>query len=227
LKVKEQKKKDEKITAGIFGEWLKAFRESLTGGAEMDVPCGACRGCCTSSLFVHIEKKESKTIAHIDKKLLYDVPGMGGNVKLLGYNKRGVCPMLLENECSIYDYRPQACRLFDCRIYTAAGVKPDYIAGSEITRRVKQWQFEYAGKEDENEHKAVRKAAEFIQKNAGFFPNKSIPEKPDALAVLALKVYKVFLDYVRTDPDKLNDEEKQGLADKTVAEFREFEKRIN
>jgi len=81
--------------AGPFGAWLTAARASLRGeGSGLDVPCGDCVGCCTSSLFVHVAPDETSTLAVIPRRLLVRAPG-----------------------------RPRTCRDYDCRMLAAAGVE--------------------------------------------------------------------------------------------------------
>src|SRR5436190_1875786 len=54
------------VFAGSFGAWLSAARASLRGeGSGMDVPCGECRGCCTSSLFSNESKADERAHAAV------------------------------------------------------------------------------------------------------------------------------------------------------------------
>src|SRR6187549_2212977 len=97
--------------AGPFGAWLTAARASLRGeGRGLDVPCGDCRGCCTSSLFVHVAPDETSTLAVIPKRLLVRAPGRPRGHRLLGFADDGACPMLKARACSIYERRPRTCR---------------------------------------------------------------------------------------------------------------------
>src|SRR5690349_17026309 len=112
------------MRAGPFGAWLAAARASLRGeGPGIDVPCGDCRGCCTSSMFVHIRPGETGTLAVIPKRLLVRAPGQPRGQLLLGFGEDGCCPLLQDRECSIYEQRPRTCRDFDCRIFAAAGIE--------------------------------------------------------------------------------------------------------
>src|SRR4051812_18756771 len=104
--------------AGEFSSWLRHTRRALhlkTVGA--DVPCGECTGCCRSSLFIHIKPEETRARARIPKALQFPAPGLPKGNVLMGYNKKGECPMLVDGKCSIYEDRPQTCRDYDCRIF--------------------------------------------------------------------------------------------------------------
>jgi Fe-S-cluster containining protein len=181
------------MDAGPFGAWLAAARASLRGeGTGMEVPCGECRGCCTSSLFVQIRPEESGTLAVIPKRLLVRAPGQPPGHKLLGFVEDGSCPMFKDRSCSIYAQRPRTCRDYDCRIFAAAGI--DAGDGKDvINERVREWAFVYESDDEKRAHAAVRAAAAFIRDERPSFPGGTAPTSPDQIAVLALKVYEVFL----------------------------------
>jgi hypothetical protein len=44
--------------------------------------------------------------------------------------------MLVENRWSNYEFRPRACRVYDCRIFTAADSVPDEPGRELIAERV-------------------------------------------------------------------------------------------
>ncbi len=102
--------------------------------------------------------------------------------------------MLVAGQCSIYAARPQACRNYDCRIFTAADIAPGGADKARISERVVRWRFTYANAEAQAAHQAVRAAARFIRDHAIHFPGGRVPDQPSQLAVLALKVYEVFLN---------------------------------
>jgi Fe-S-cluster containining protein len=182
------------MDAGPFGAWLAAARASLRGeGRGLDVPCGDCVGCCTSSLFVHVAPGETATLAVIPKRLLVRAPGRPRGHQLLGFAADGSCPMLKARACSIYEQRPRTCRDYDCRMLAAAGVE---AAGGQdaINERVRTWAFTYESDADRRAHDAVRAAAAFIRDERPSFPGGAAPTSPDQIAVLALKVYELFLD---------------------------------
>ncbi|HJV08323.1 MAG TPA: YkgJ family cysteine cluster protein, partial [Acidimicrobiales bacterium] len=93
------------LPAGRFSTWLA----QLAGG-DVDVPCGACTACCTSSQFVHIGPDESETLARIPPALLFPAPGLPKGHVVMGYDERGHCPMFVDGGCSIYEARPRTCR---------------------------------------------------------------------------------------------------------------------
>lgn len=71
------------------------------------------------------------------------------------------------------------------------------LAGSEkpvINKRVGEWRFTYRADADRRAHAAMQAAAAFIQNNATSFPDGRAPKNPSGIAVLAAKVYTVFLD---------------------------------
>ncbi len=179
------------LPAGDFSAWLRAMRESLDGKADSDVPCGDCCACCASSHFVHVGPDEDDALAHIPPALLFPAPGLPAGHAVMGYDQRGRCPMLAEDgRCGIYDHRPRTCRVYDCRVFAAAGIAAD---GAEITRRARRWTFAYPGRRDREEHDAVRAAARFVRERAGCFPGGA-PRDPARIAVLAVEASDVFLD---------------------------------
>jgi len=182
------------IDAGPFGAWLAAARASLRGeGPGLDVPCGECVGCCTSSLFIHVGPDEKDTLAMIPTRLLVRAPGRPRGHKLLGFVQDGSCPMFKVGACSIYEHRPRTCRHYDCRMLAAAGID----AGDDkpvINERVHDWVFSYESDAEKRAHAAVRAAAAFIRDERASFPGGAAPSSPDQIAVLALKVYELFLD---------------------------------
>jgi Fe-S-cluster containining protein len=90
----------------------------------MDVPCGGCVACCTSSQFVLVEPGDIAARAAIPAELLVPAPGLADHL-LMGHDERGRCPMLVDGACSIYEARPRTCRTYDCRVFTASGVRPE------------------------------------------------------------------------------------------------------
>jgi uncharacterized protein len=182
------------IAAGSFAAWLARARESLRTDIGSDVPCGDCVGCCTSSYFIPIRPKDTAAFANIPAQLLVSAPGQPAGHKMLGYLPNGACPMLAAGKCSIYEHRPQTCRDYDCRIFAAAGIDAGGADKSVINNRVRAWQFSYASDSDRRAHEAVKAAATFIQEHRADFPGGRAPTAPTGIAVLALKVYALFLE---------------------------------
>ena len=48
-----------------FSAWLTATFRADREGADMEVPCGDCRGCCTTSYFIHIAPDETAALGAI------------------------------------------------------------------------------------------------------------------------------------------------------------------
>ncbi len=64
-------------------------------------------------MFVHIKPDETQTLRRIPRALLFPAPGLPKGHRVMGYDDRGYCPMLVDDKCSIYEDRPQACRTYD------------------------------------------------------------------------------------------------------------------
>ena len=189
----ENMDKPQDLPAGCFSSWLRRTRSALVKGNGVDVRCGDCIACCMSFYFIHIRPEETRTIARINKKLLFQAPGLPKGNVLLGYDENGRCPMLIEGRCSIYEHRSLTCRSYDCRIFTAAGIAAGENDKVLINQRVRRWKFSYPTMLDRDQHKAVKAAAAFLRERAECFPGGAVPGNPSQLAILALKVYKVFL----------------------------------
>jgi len=181
------------LPAGDFSAWLSHARNALINETNNDVDCTDCDACCSSSYFIHIQPKEKRTLGRIPQELLFPAPGMPPGHVVLGYDNKGRCPMLKNGKCSIYDFRALTCRNYDCRIFTAAGIAAGEKDKARITQRAKRWKFSYPTKRDHEEHAAVQAAARFIQEHAECFPGGAVPTNPSQLAILAIKVYAVFL----------------------------------
>ena len=182
------------IAAGAFASWLAEARASLLGDQGSNVPCGDCVGCCVSAYFIPIRPRDSAALANIPVKWLVTAPGQPEGHKMLGYLPTGECPMLVERKCSVYAHRPQTCRDYDCRIFAAAGIDAGSADKDVINNRVRAWRFSYPTEHDRQLHDAVLAASTFIREHRTDFPGSRAPTAPTGVAVLAIKVYKVFLD---------------------------------
>jgi hypothetical protein len=198
-----------------FSSWLRNTRRALRTDSGAEVLCGECKACCTSSYFIHIKPEEIQTLERIPEELMFAAPGLPEGNMLLGFDEKGHCPMFINNKCSIYDYRPQTCRQYDCRIFTATGL---HVDGDRvlISRQAGLWKFNFPEQQDQKDFSAVQSAAKFIQDHAECFPPGFIPGNSPQQAVLAIKVYKVFLN--------LNGETKKEIADRIIATYRSFSK---
>ena len=180
------------LPAGEFAVWLSGAEAILQAGAgTADVPCGACRGCCRASMFIHIRPEEKQTLSRIPRALLFPAPGLPKGHVLMGYDDQGQCPMFKDNACSIYEARPLTCRAYDCRVFAATGIAVDEAAQPEIAERVRSWAFTFDN-ESRDAQGRLREAAEFLAANRDLFPPGSLPSYPVQLASLAVGVYKLF-----------------------------------
>ncbi len=162
-------------------------------------------------MFIHIRPEETRTIQRIHRALLFPAPGLPKGHVLMGYNDQGQCPMLVDNECSIYEDRPQTCRDYDCRVFAATGVSVDRQSQPEIADRVKQWVFDYENGESREEEKIVRQAAAFLEKNCDLFPRGILPSYPVQLAALAVNIYRLF-----SEPAKNTHEDTPAPSDASI-----------
>jgi len=182
----------QELPAGRFSSWLRRMRSALVKNTDVDVPCGGCNACCRSSYFIHIGPEETETLARIPKELQFAAPGRTEGHVLLGYDEKGHCPMLVDEKCSIYAHRPLTCRIYDCRIFPAVGTGPSEDDKALITQQVLHWKFNYTTERDYRQHAAVQTAAKFLREHAVCFAAES---NSTQLAILAIKVYDVFLRY--------------------------------
>ena len=183
-------------------------------GRRMQVACGDCVGCCTSSYFIKVRAHETAAIEHIGADNLSPVPGARNGSLHMGFDAQGHCLMFVNGGCSIYPHRPETCRTYDCRVFTAAGMN----AGPEksvINERIASWKFEYSSPCDHEEHEAVTAAANFIRQHPIRFPGGHVPSRASEIAVLAVKSYQVFLDKPATDAE---------IAAAIVAACRDFDR---
>ena len=181
------------IVAGPFSAWLTQARASLQGEGGADVPCGDCVGCCTSSYFIPLRPTDTAALDDIPAQYLVSAPGEPRGHWMMGYLANGACPMMKERQCTIYAHRPQTCRDYDCRIFAAAGIDAGGPEKVVINDRVRAWEFSYPTATDRQAHDAVLAAADFIQSQRKAFPGARAPTAPTGIAVLAIKVYALFL----------------------------------
>jgi Fe-S-cluster containining protein len=181
------------LPAGNFSAGLRAMREALAGGPCMQVACGDCVGCCTSSYFIKLRPTETAALSRIPAQALLDAPHEAAGTKLRGFDARGHCPMFGGGGCTIYSQRPDTCRTYDCRVFTAAGMD----AGANrpvINERVARWRFDYPDESDRAAHRAVMAAAQFLRQHPVRLPGGRIASRPADIAVLAVKVHGVFMN---------------------------------
>jgi Fe-S-cluster containining protein len=181
------------LDAGEFSSWLGRIQVALDGRGESDVPCESCTACCTSAQFVHVEPDEHGTLAHIPRELLFPAPGLPEGHLLLGYDERGHCPMLGDGGCSIYAHRPRACRVYDCRVFAAAGVEIDEAAKAAVAARSRRWRFSFASPEAQVRHEATRAAAAYLEANPPELSGEGRPLGATHRAVAAIGLAELFM----------------------------------
>ncbi len=181
------------LPAGRFSSWLSQTIEALKNYETADVPCGDCIGCCSSSYFIHIRAEEKNVLSRVNKNLLFPAPGLPQGHVVMGFNESGKCPMLVNNKCSIYEHRPITCRTYDCRVFTAAGITKCGEDKMLITQRIQRWKFSFPTDLDKTQHTAIKIARLFLLDNVKSFPKGSIPGNSTQLAILAIKIHKLFL----------------------------------
>ena len=221
LKKVKEVPQDQDIPTEGFSSWLRRTRQAQKTDDGASVPCGECKACCTSSYFIHIRSDETETLAKIPKEFLFAAPGLPKGHVVLGYDKNGHCPMFIDNKCSIYDYRPQTCRKYDCRIFPATGLP----AGSDkplISQQAGRWKFDFPTTQDHEHFLAVQAAAKFLREHAESFPPGFVPNNPTQQAVVAIKVYEVFLNSTHEaengEPTALNHE----IVEAIIAAYERF-----
>jgi Fe-S-cluster containining protein len=177
----------EDLDAGDFSLWLAATRATLRDGGDADVPCSGCTACCTSAQFVHIDPDETDTLAHIPSELLVPAPGRSAGHAVLGYDENGHCPMLRDGACSIYEHRPRACRMYDCRVFAATGIEPG-VEKPRLVEHVRRWRFRVISDDDRTRRDAVREAAAAASGTAG-----APAASPTQIALTAITGYERYL----------------------------------
>ena len=174
--------------AGDFLLWTVEAQERLSHNLAVDVPCGSCTACCTSSYFILVNRTEQQAIDAIGAELLFPAPN-NPNLLVMGFNKKGHCPKLVGGKCSIYANRPHTCRTYDCRIFSAANIAAGGNEKHAVNYRVTQWQFGYDNPQSEQAHKQVQIAAKYLTSHESFSDQV---ENPTQHALAALKIYDLF-----------------------------------
>ena len=205
-----------------FSSWLRRTRQAQRTAEGVSVPCGECKACCTSSYFIHIRPDETETLARVPQELLFAAPGLPAGHVVLGYDKNGHCPMFIDNKCSIYEHRPQTCRTYDCRIFPATGL-PAGEDKTSISRQAGRWQFTFPTTQDHKQFSAVRAAAKFLRDHAASFPPGFVPNNPTQQAVIAIKVYEVFLHSTHEPENGQPTAPRHDLVEAIIAAYRRFE----
>jgi len=189
------------VAAGSFAIWLNQIQQALRGQGGTDVPCGECVGCCVSSYYIPLRAADEPVAAQVPEAMLHVTGPAEAPQQWMAYGADGHCPMLRNRQCTVYAQRPQTCRDYDCRIFAAAGIAAGDAVRHVINERVAAWQFSYDSPAEQNAHQAVTAAAAFIAAHQHDIDGIRFPGGPTGIAVLALKVYGVFLDEALRDAD--------------------------
>ena len=180
---------DTTLSAGRVAPWLEQMMGALRGEGETDVPCGACVACCSSRQFVHVEPDERAALARIPEEVRFPAPGLPAGHVVLGYDDQGRCPMLGDRGCTIYEDRPRACRVYDCRMFVATGVEPDRDQPA-IVRQVRRWRFEPETAEDAAVLAALRSVAAVLDDPAAY-PGGRVPSRASQRAAIAVGLHEL------------------------------------
>lgn len=214
-----KKRKDGKLPAGDFTSWLQLTRNAWKTDTGAIVPCGECTACCRSSYFIHIGPDETKTLSVIPDALKFPAPGLPKGNVVLGYNQEGQCPMLVDQKCSIYENRPKTCRNYDCRIFPATGLSVGDADKELISRQAHRWIFNFPDQNARKHFSALKAAARFLNKFSKLFPDGFVPGNTTQQAVLAIKIYEVFLSVPNDFDFDAHTDETQKIADAIMISY--------
>ena len=95
----------------------------------------------------------------------------------MGYLDNGHCPMFAGRLLYLPD-RPETCRTYDCRVFTAAGMPAGGAEKSVINERVARWRFGFPTDADRREKRAVEAAARFLRQHPVRFPAATCRRAP-------------------------------------------------
>lgn len=179
------------LPAGSLSAWVDGLADALAGRADSDVACGSCTACCRASQFIHIGPTERDALAHIPAALRFPAPGLPKGHVLLGYDREGRCPMLVEGGCSVYEHRPRTCRTYDCRVFAATGIIAD---NSAIAAQAARWRFSINSARDEALQQAIAAAARWCSAHREELPAPARASDTQ-LAVLSVELHRCFIDH--------------------------------
>lgn len=181
------------LAAGGFSHWLTRMAHALGSEGPSDVPCGDCTACCEGSYFVHVQPRDAGALRRIPADLLFPAPGAGPGHRLLGYDERGRCPMLVSRRCRIYEDRPRTCRTYDCRIFAATGLAEPGREKAAIMSRAARWRFDYADGAERARHDTLCSAAWSVVGAADVLADV-LPANATQLAMLLVRHHAVLLE---------------------------------
>ena len=120
--------------------------------------------------------------------------------------------MLVDGGCSIYENRPRACRVYDCRVFAATGVTPSDKPA--VAERVRQWRFSF----EHPDAPAISEALQTAVASLRELPPDVAPTSDTGRAVVAVQIVDLFLQ--RDDTGTLS------VARPSVDEVRDAVKRL-
>ena len=85
-------------------------------GKAGPVPCAGCSACCYYAGVPVDKKRDRSRLSHLLTERNHE-----GEL-VLQRRSDGACAHLGERGCTVYEYRPSACRSFDCRAFSAMGL---------------------------------------------------------------------------------------------------------
>ena len=121
------------LRAARDGGDLEAYLASRCSSGPPSVPCKGCATCCYHE---HVDVDPEKERPE-DLPYLLTEPDPEGGLRLQ-HRSDGGCIHLGDNGCTIYEHRPNACRMYDCRIFTLFGV----LDGMGGGRHTPMWVFD-------------------------------------------------------------------------------------
>ena len=178
-------------------EWLEQFLSDKRGEG---VPCSDCSACCQSSLFILITPSDKEAKRAIPDQIMFKAPGLPDGYYLMGYDAQGRCPMFKDDQCSIYEARPDTCRRFDCRVLTATNAYQLPEAQFSIANKARHWSF----RPDSNAEKLKKIQQAFIQIEslAEKDSEKLIPAYLISRAAMSVEFYELLADTEITEEEK-------------------------
>lgn len=108
-------------------------RSSSGERVDASVPCNGCKSCCHhEDVEVRAEQERAEDLRYLD--LVQTQEGR----TVLRKRDDGACAHLVSSGCAVYDHRPRACRMYDCRIRAIAGLTMRY---GETEHTAPAWAF--------------------------------------------------------------------------------------
>jgi Fe-S-cluster containining protein len=134
------------------------------------VPCNGCTACCHHGRVDVVTALEApEHLAHLDLE-----PDDLGDMKLRR-KEDGSCIHLGEQGCTVYEHRPLACRVYDCRYTSFIGINLSHNGGA-IAEPL--WVFDIETREDQ----IIAAAREWLVRCVNAMPGLAFVERAQWLA---------------------------------------------